>query len=789
MSLPTDLKYLNEKRCQAYLYLKSVYRPGGCSANNTKDGITELNYLFAEHLYDMLQAAKSKGYTLYITSGYRSPEAQKCANPNGFGGDYNSSMHTKGGAADLQYPDALGTSAKGCDKGSGSSAYQWVKENAKTYQISLYNDNGHRTYVNGECNHVEISGGVSGGRGPGSPASPTSPEGICMQKFSNTTDYNSCVTADRKLQDQIGTGSNTCVTYIAAGQMRRVCPNGGSNDDIRYSAGYGKNGLFGSNSSFGSMMQMMMGMQLGQGLGSTFGNLFSGSGSSNTSHAPTPTYYNPLIPPTTVPPPPVSTTPPGTSAIDNLIASLGSSSSSNTQTNTNTPVNVSASGDNVGQLQEPPAGSSPASFVSPTSGVAPLTVKAHFSSGTSCSDAYDIAWGDGSHDAMPYAPSANGTCSTVAKINDIPHTYTAAGTYAVTLKSGKALAGIRSATIIVVPVGSTIPPPSASSEGGGYGSYQSGGDIFDALASIGRIAISFGRSVFGFFTPGPPQSSEQGSQTPGTTVPLSLRFVGVDRAYLLHMPPGYDRNKRYPLMISYHGDGGTGEGQERKTGFDSIADRDGFFIVYPDSNPNYGSGKEWQLSGTNNDVDFTNTLLQAIQSAYSIDATGIYVSGFSEGGGMAQAFACASAEKIAGVANVSNNLGPAKADACHPLVPVVSVHFHGTADPISFYDGGNYKGVDTFSALETAQFWATKNGCTGSPSVEQFADKLSDGTSVTDTMREWSGCAGNSKVIFYTIDGGGHTWPGSSDEAKYGPSSQGLNASAAIWNIFSLSHR
>lgn len=275
----------------------------------------------------------------------------------------------------------------------------------------------------------------------------------------------------------------------------------------------------------------------------------------------------------------------------------------------------------------------------------------------------------------------------------------------------------------------------------------------------------------------------------GQTVSLLLDFAGQERSYLLHIPIGYDAAKSYPLMISYHGDGGTGEGQRQKTGFDEIADNSGFLVAYPDSNPGYRDGRQWELFGESNDVDFTGALIREISSLYSVDTTRVYVNGFSMGGGMAQAAACSLSTRIAGMANVANNLGPTKAAACHPSLPITTVHFHGTADPVSLYSGGNYKGGDTYSAFETAEFWAEVNGCFATPTNTSFSDVLSDGVSVTDTKQIWNNCTLGSTVVFYTVTGGGHAWPGSSDEAKYGPSSRDLDASQIIWDVLSQSRR
>ena len=110
---------------------------------------------------------------------------------------------------------------------------------------------------------------------------------------------------------------------------------------------------------------MMQGMQLGQGLGSS---LFGGSGSSNpTPSAPAPSYYNPLMPP----PIPVQTSdvtqpPPGSSAIDQLIATLGSTTANpNTANPPNT--NISVATNSVGVVQQPSNGISNLSNMSSSS--------------------------------------------------------------------------------------------------------------------------------------------------------------------------------------------------------------------------------------------------------------------------------------------------------------------------------------------------------------------------------------------------------------------------------------
>ena len=51
-----------------------------------------------------------------------------------------------------------------------------------------------------------------------------------------------------------------------------------------------------------------------------------------------------------------------------------------------------------------------------------------------------------------------------------------------------------------------------------------------------------------------------------------------------------------------------------------------------------------------------------------------------------------------------------------------------------------------------------------------------------------NGCPSASPIVFYIIDGGGHTWPGTAgvmDDKRFGPTNLDLNASEKIWEFVS----
>jgi polyhydroxybutyrate depolymerase len=73
--------------------------------------------------------------------------------------------------------------------------------------------------------------------------------------------------------------------------------------------------------------------------------------------------------------------------------------------------------------------------------------------------------------------------------------------------------------------------------------------------------------------------------------------------------------------------------------------------------------------------------------------------------------------------------------------------------------------------------WATHDGC----APDATEDRL--GTEVR--RQSWGGCLDGTDVVFYIIDGGGHTWPGSNfDVGRLGLTTKQIDASATIWDFF-----
>jgi polyhydroxybutyrate depolymerase len=254
---------------------------------------------------------------------------------------------------------------------------------------------------------------------------------------------------------------------------------------------------------------------------------------------------------------------------------------------------------------------------------------------------------------------------------------------------------------------------------------------------------------------------------------------GEERRYLLHVPPGYDRSRPTPLVISLHGAGGWPAQQMNTSRWNELADEQGFIVVYP-----AGSGLPmiWHVErgeGVTREVRFISDLIDKLEAAYNIDAARIYANGLSNGGGMSFALSCALPDRIAAVGMV----GAAHTlpwSWCDSPSPVPMIAFHGTADRMAPYHGGRSPvAPDPFPGIpEWTANWARRNRCDPVPIDAAVAADV--------VRREYSGCADHSAVVLFTVSGLGHQWPGGKPMPSWmvGPASDAVDATSRMWAFF-----
>ena len=276
----------------------------------------------------------------------------------------------------------------------------------------------------------------------------------------------------------------------------------------------------------------------------------------------------------------------------------------------------------------------------------------------------------------------------------------------------------------------------------------------------------------------------------------SIPSGGLQRTYLVHVSSVYDETKPTPLVIVLHGGGGSGQGMNALTRFNGIADRENFIVVYPDGfESHWNDGRDvrqYRAQAQNvDDVGFISALIDHLSGQFNIDAKRIYVTGISNGAMMSHRLGCQLSQKIAAFAPVAGNLPVNMEPVCSPARPVSVLIINGTDDPLVPWAGGEvHLGPlelgQVLSVADTVKFWANKDGCTATPVEAPLPDTdPNDGTTVT--TRTYGGCQDGVEVILYTVQGGGHTWPGGlqySTEATIGRTSRDFSASEVIWQFF-----
>ncbi|MBI2840277.1 MAG: hypothetical protein HYX75_18325 [Acidobacteria bacterium] len=218
------------------------------------------------------------------------------------------------------------------------------------------------------------------------------------------------------------------------------------------------------------------------------------------------------------------------------------------------------------------------------------------------------------------------------------------------------------------------------------------------------------------------------------------------------------------------------------SGWNRLADRHGFIVVYP-SGLDVGGIRDWRAirpgKGLTKDVRFISDLIDDLEKAYNIDPTRIYTNGLSNGGGMAFVLSCTLSGRIAAVGMVAAaHYLPWSWSTDHRPVPMIS--FHGTADSIALYEGGtSWLGPEPSADVsERAANWARRNRC-GPDTVESMV-------AAEVTPRDYVDCAGDAAVVLFTIHGGGHTWPGGGPLPEWflGPTSSSVDATRQMWTFF-----
>lgn len=282
----------------------------------------------------------------------------------------------------------------------------------------------------------------------------------------------------------------------------------------------------------------------------------------------------------------------------------------------------------------------------------------------------------------------------------------------------------------------------------------------------------------------------------------SFVYDNLKRTFKIFLPSNYERYSRLPLVIALHGRGGTSESMILLTrkGFNKLAEKDGFIVVYPDGiELNWNDGRIDEESNDRahreniDDVGFISALIDSMITRYRVDPKRVYVTGISNGAIMAYRLACELTYKIAAIAPVDGNIPLLFFPECSPSRYISVLAINNTNDPLVPYEGGDIYGSirrinlgKVLSVNESIMFWVKWNKCSVYPVIIDEPDKDPKDKTRVKSMHYLDGLEG-TEVILYSVEGGGHTWPGGFQYLPVwiiGKTSRDIDANEIIWSFF-----
>jgi polyhydroxybutyrate depolymerase len=314
------------------------------------------------------------------------------------------------------------------------------------------------------------------------------------------------------------------------------------------------------------------------------------------------------------------------------------------------------------------------------------------------------------------------------------------------------------------------------------------------------------------------------AQSRGCVATFSQRIGSTtrQRRYLVYAPTSLP-HRAVPLVLSFPGYSVSAEAAasyDTRTRFESLADRDGFIVVYGNGLPDRPNARESPavpeggfLQGCllphadeGIDVSYVRRIIADIDREVAIDKTRIYATGVSAGGGMAFQLALEAPELVAAIAPVVPLpfqpsgfwLHGCRPRAGHERVSIAMLA--ATDDPfISFgpgssreYPEARYPGMEA-----TRDGWLAALGLEGPPDVDHIPDAIAGDSYEPDTHRTTStierqrfrpGPDGR-ELWFYKAVGMGHAWPNpiqieSGRWSRFGKTNQDIDFADEAWGFF-----
>lgn len=272
-------------------------------------------------------------------------------------------------------------------------------------------------------------------------------------------------------------------------------------------------------------------------------------------------------------------------------------------------------------------------------------------------------------------------------------------------------------------------------------------------------------------------SNQHFANTTGNT----FNIDGRSRKYLLHLPDNLKNDA--PLVFVIHGYGDSSKGMHEFTKMDSIADKYGFAVCYPEATVGTDGLRSWNVGYSNykvNDIGFISSLASFLQKKHKLSIKNTFCTGMSNGGDMTIQMACLKPGLFKAVAPDVGCMMYWLYDSCKvkSIAPIFMIN--GTKDRTTFWEGEkNYPAIGPNGYMGTRQMadlFIGLNKCM-QVKIDTLPDINKKDSSFVVREKHYN-CTNNTQIWLYSIVGGGHDWPGARGNMDF-------LASEEIWLFFS----
>jgi poly(3-hydroxybutyrate) depolymerase len=248
--------------------------------------------------------------------------------------------------------------------------------------------------------------------------------------------------------------------------------------------------------------------------------------------------------------------------------------------------------------------------------------------------------------------------------------------------------------------------------------------------------------------------------------PRSIQSSGRTRNFILRVPATYDNNRPYRVVFGFHWNGGTANDVDSGGtsgypwsyyGLRAISNDSAIFVAPQ------GLGNGWANSN-GEDLTFVDDMVRLIDAGLCVDTNQRFAGGFSYGGGMSFALACARPTVFRAVAVYAGG----QLSGCNGgTQPVAYIGLHGLRDPV----------LPIATGRSLRDRFVRNNGCTPQNPPEPARGSL------THVVTTYSGCRAGYPVAWAAFDAGHTPGPVDGSPGDYEPGERSWTR-AVVWNFF-----